>query len=329
MDRVRCTSQDLRRLKDLGPRLHVALELDLSVITCSHNPREDYLTQVLAALKNQTLDQQRWEYLFIDNASADQLEARVDLSWQPNARHIREEKLGLTHARLRGIREAAGDILLFVDDDNVLDADYLGQVVRVAREWPRLGAWAGQTRPGFESEPPDWTRRYWSRLVIREFDSDRWSNQPSQADTMPCGAGMCVRKSVADYYADLHANGQRNIIMDRAGDSLVSGGDSDLAICACDIGLGMGLFTSLRLTHLIPAGRLTEDYLARLLEGLAYSGIVLSSFRSSNGHPSGRKLSTSLADLARLLIRDRRERRFFRAVRSGEQKAVQFLNETR
>jgi glycosyltransferase involved in cell wall biosynthesis len=305
------------------------MNIAVSVITCSHNPLPDYLTLVLNALKRQTLDQRRWEYLLVDNSSADPLEGRVDLRWHSNARHIREEKLGLTHARLRGIREAAGNILVFVDDDNVLDADYLEQVVHVADEWPRLGAWGGQTRPGFESEPPAWTKQYWSRLVIREFDSDRWSNQPSQADTMPCGAGMCVRRSVADYYAELHANGQRNIVMDRVGDSLVSGGDSDLAICACDIGLGMGLFTALKLTHLIPASRLTEDYLARLLEGLAYSSIVLSSFRSSNGNSSGRKLSASLADMARLAIRDRRERRFFRAIRRGEEKAAEALTNGR
>ena len=300
---------------------------EISVITCSYDPRPDYLAQVVDALQKQTLDQSRWEYLLIDNSSQEPLETRVDLSWHSNARHIREGELGLTHARLRGIREAAGDILVFVDDDNVLDEDYLDEVVRVGRKWPRLGAWGGQTRPGFESEPPEWTRQYWSRLVIREFDSDRWSNQPSQADTMPCGAGMCVRKPVGVYYADLHASGQRNIIMDRSGDSLVSGGDSDLAICACDIGLGMGLFTSLKLTHLIPADRLTEDYLARLLEGLAYSSIVLNSFRSTNGR-DGRTVSTSLADIGRLLIRDRRGRRFFRAIRSGEQQAVRFLNQT-
>jgi glycosyltransferase involved in cell wall biosynthesis len=298
---------------------------EVSVITCSHNSRPDYFERVLDALKGQTLDQRRWEYLLIDNASADPLAARVDLSWHSNARHIREEELGLTYARLRGIREAGGDILVFVDDDNVLDADYLEQVVHVANEWPRLGAWGGQTRPGFDSEPPEWTKQYWSRLVIREFDSDRWSNQPSQADTMPCGAGMCVRKAVADYYADLHDNGQRTVIMDRAGNSLVSGGDSDLANCACDIGLGMGLFTALKLTHLIPAVRLTEDYLARLLEGLAYSSIVLNSFRPSNGYLPMRNLSTSLADLGRLALRDRRERRFFRAIRRGEARAAKVL----
>ncbi|MBC8029381.1 MAG: glycosyltransferase family 2 protein [Pyrinomonadaceae bacterium] len=298
---------------------------ELSVITCSHNPRPDYLRQVLDALKRQTLDQQHWEYLLIDNASDSPLESGVDLSWHPNARHVREEKLGLTHARLRGISESTGEVLVFVDDDNVLDADFLEQVARVADEWPRLGVWGGQTRAGFEEPPPDWTRQYWSRLALREFDQDRWSNLPTAHETMPNGAGLCVRKVVGEYYAEAHASGQREVLMDRVGNSLVSGGDSDIAICACDLGLGMGLFTSLKLTHLIPADRLTEEYLVRLVEGLAYSTLVLNSFRPSNGSTPPRNWATSAADFARLLIRDRRERRFFRAVRKGERKAAELL----
>lgn len=298
----------------------------LSVITCAHNPRADYLGRVIEALNAQTLEKHLWQYLLIDNASDDALADAIDLSWHPHASHIREEKLGLTHARLRGIGEATGEILVFVDDDNVLDSDYLEQADKIADKWPLLGAWAGQTRPGFETAPPDWTREYWERLVIREFDQDRWSNQPADDRAMPCGAGMCVRRTVAEHYGHLHATGRRKILLDRAGASLLSGGDSDLAICACDLGLGIGLFTSLRLTHLIPAARLTEDYLVSLVEGLACSSVLLSSFRSNNGGPSSPKLSTAAADVVRLLIRNRRERRFFRAVRSGERKAFELLS---
>src|SRR6266550_1021940 len=128
----------------------------ISVVTCSHNPRSDYLEQVIEALKSQTLDKQDWEYLLIDNASDEPLTQRVNLSWQPNARHVREEKLGLTHARLCGISEARGDILVFVDDDNVLDADYLQQALRIADEWSILGAFGGQVRASFEEMPADW-----------------------------------------------------------------------------------------------------------------------------------------------------------------------------
>jgi len=61
-------------------------------------------------------------------------------------------------------------------------------------------------------------------------------------------------------------------VLDRVGTSLLSAGDLDLAATACDIGLGNGLFTSLKLTHLVPRERLEENYLLRLTEAQALSG---------------------------------------------------------
>ena len=91
----------------------------LSVIICTHNPYEDYSRRVLKALDLQTLCKDHWELLLIDNASAEPLSEKNDLSWPPpNAWHVREEELGLTPARLRGIRETCADILVFVDDIN-------------------------------------------------------------------------------------------------------------------------------------------------------------------------------------------------------------------
>jgi glycosyltransferase involved in cell wall biosynthesis len=300
------------------------MSFEISVITCSHNPRPDYLKQVLDALKNQSLDQQRWEYLLIDNASAEPLASRVDLSWHPNARHISEEQLGLTHARLRGISESKGDVLVFVDDDNVLDADYLEQALRIATEWPMLGSWSGQSRPGFEAPPPEWTRRYWGNLVIRTLDEDVWSNLPTLPETMPCGAGLCLRRRVAAHYLQLHQTGQRPLILDRAGTSLMSAGDNDLAACACDINLGVGLFKALKLVHLIPSVRLQEEYLLRLVEGIACSGVVFRSFREKESHQH--RWQRRLADSLRMLLMDQRQRRFFRASKRGELLARRLLS---
>ena len=95
----------------------------IAVIICTHNPRPDYLTRVLDALKAQTLPKEEWELLLVDNASTERLAETWELSWHPRARQIREDELGLTPARLRGIRESGGDCLVFVDDDNVLTTD--------------------------------------------------------------------------------------------------------------------------------------------------------------------------------------------------------------
>src|SRR6185503_16873959 len=133
---------------------------------------------------------------------------------------VREEKLGLTPARLCSIREAKGELLVFVDDDNVLDHDFLANALKTSQEKTFLGSWSGQCRPGFDQQPPEWTRRYWGNLVIREFKNDVWSNLPRLAETMPCGAGLCVRRNVAEHYLHLHDSGKRSLQLDRTGSSL-------------------------------------------------------------------------------------------------------------
>ncbi len=247
----------------------------ITVVICTHNPRADYFAQCLDALRSQTLPATAWELIIVDNRSDELIGPGIDLGWHPAARIIREEVLGLTPARLRGIREANGALLVFVDDDNVLDPDYLAVAARLASERPFLGAWSGQCRPRFEAPPPAWTERYWGALCIRRFETESWSNQPRLADTMPAGAGLCVRREVAHRYRALHDGGCRRFQLDRTGTSLISGGDNDLAACACLLGLGVGLTPELKLDHLISKGRLEADYLARLIEGIAFSSVLL------------------------------------------------------
>jgi glycosyltransferase involved in cell wall biosynthesis len=254
---------------------------DLSVIICTHNPRPDYLRRVLDALKAQTLPKELWELLLIDNASRESLAQHWDLSWHPEARHVREDELGLTPARLRGIRESTGDNLVFVDDDNVLDTDYLAQAISIFEQWPMLGAiGAGVSKGEFEIPPPDWITPYLSGLVISELDRNYWSNYNDWSGvTVPFGAGMAVRRQVADDYAQKATKCSLRRLLDRTGPRMISGGDSDMALCAMDLGMGTGRFIPLRLTHLIPKSRLTEDYIIRVNAGIAESSEILSFIR--------------------------------------------------
>jgi glycosyltransferase involved in cell wall biosynthesis len=247
-----------------------------SVIICTHNPRPHYLRRVLEALRNQTLPLDQWELLLIDNASKEPLTSKSwDISWHPHARHIREEKVGLSSARLRGMREARSDLLVFVDDDNVLEVDYLSEVIRIEREWPRLGVWgSGATIPEFEVEPADNLREFLDMLALRDQNSAQWSNVIPCVGARPWGAGQCVRANVATAYRKYFENSSI-AINDRNGSTLSSGGDMEICFVACDIGLGVGIFPELKLTHLIPKERLNEDYLVRLAEGIGTSAAVL------------------------------------------------------
>jgi glycosyltransferase involved in cell wall biosynthesis len=245
----------------------------------------DYLGRVLSALRNQTLPQDQWELVVVDNASDEPLQGRVDLSWHSSARVIREEGLGLTPARLRGIRETIAQLLVFVDDDNVLDSEYLKAATEVAASFPQIGAFGGSIKGEFEAMPPDWMASYYEGLAVCELDRDYWSNVGGWSLATPYGAGLCVRRCVAEDYAKKVNNNALRRMLDRKGACLGAGGDGDLAWCAVDAGMGTGRFSALKLTHLIPKGRLTEEYIIRLYEGFAAADEILRKVRSS-GAPS-------------------------------------------
>ncbi|HEY1427715.1 MAG TPA: glycosyltransferase [Caulobacteraceae bacterium] len=295
----------------------------LTTIICTHNPHTEYFSRCLEALRAQTLAADQWELLVVDNLSDEPLAGRLDLAWKPSARIVREERLGLTPARLRGIAEATGEILVFVDDDNLLEPAYLELALRIAGERLYLGAWSGQCRPLFEEPPPPWSRRYWGNLCIRLFDEDAWSNLPRLPETMPAGAGLCVRRAVAQRYLQLHEAGARGVQLDRTGKSLVSGGDQDLAACACELGLGVGLISSLALDHIIPPARFQLDYLERLSEGINFSSTLLDAYW---GLPVRARTPVGRAvDLLRTLRQGEPHRRLLRAAYRGRDKAVRLL----
>jgi glycosyltransferase involved in cell wall biosynthesis len=297
---------------------------DLSILICAHNPRADYLGRVLDSLRAQTLDRNSWELLLIDNASKTPLAKTYDLSDFPLGRHISEPETGLTPARLRAVREAASDTLLFVDDDNVLEADYLAESLRIGREWPMLGAWGGQQFPEFEGGEPDaqWKRDLWTAKLER----DLWSNNYDRK-TAPVGAGVCVRKAVAVKYAGLARESGLRLNLDRKGDGLNAAGDIDLAYVACDMGLGLGRFRSLKLAHLIPAKRVSDEYLYKLCEGFGYSDTILAALRGV--YPS------KLCRFDRMVLFYKRMRRAGKpslqqaAREEGEARAMQVLDEVR
>jgi len=276
----RPVAQPLRPLRRIPAGVPAGEGLALSVILCTHNPRPDYFAQCLDALRQQTLPRDRWELLVIDNASAPALDAASCTAWHPNGRVVPEPRTGLTHARLRGFHEARSDLFVLVDDDNVLAPGFLAYALELSALWPVLGAWGGQCHPRWEVPPLEWTERYWHLLGIREFDADRWSSVFGNDQPVPIGAGMVVRRAVAEAYAHTLREQPARAALDRVGGKLTSCGDTDLALTSLDLGLGTGQFAALELDHLMPASRTDETYLKRLNFGIHYSATVLASFRT-------------------------------------------------
>lgn len=243
----------------------------VTVVLCTRNPRREVLARALAAIAAQTLPAAAWELVVVDNASDPPLELPPLDSGGIRCRCVVEPAIGLTAARIRGIHEATGDLVVFVDDDNLLDPDYLAEAAALAETRPDLGAFGGRISPEFAIDPPAWLAPFRSFLAIIDFDRDAWSQRTFPHDVLPCGAGMCIRRELAEAWARAVAADPCRMALGRTGDSLASAEDTDMALSCIDQGYATGRFTALHLTHVIPAGRLTLEYQLRLAHGLGLS----------------------------------------------------------
>jgi glycosyltransferase involved in cell wall biosynthesis len=248
----------------------------LSVIICTHNPRKDYLQSTLDSLKAQSLRPSEWELVIIDNASTKRVSDDWSIGWHPRGRHVREDRLGLTQARLRGIAETTESILVFIDDDNVLNQDYLNNVQIIAADNDSLGAFgAGELVPRFEVDPPRSILPRISMLALRSVVNANVSYDAKTTSCIPWGAGLCVRRTVAETYMRIVQMIRTTETLGRRGTALFCGEDDLFSFVATQMKLGFGIFPELKITHLIGAPRLTEQYFLRLIKDHAFSHGIL------------------------------------------------------
>ena len=254
-----------------------------SVVIPSHNPHLGRLREALHGLRIQSLAPELWETLLIDNASG-AFPAAADYgdSAPSNLRVLREARLGLTSARLTGIRAAQGAIIVFVDDDNILAPDYIAEAARLFARDGRLGAVGGKSLAVFESTPAPWQREFLPLLAVRDLGETELlakslrpagSAQKQYPLCAPIGAGMALRREAALAWAKEVERDPNRRGLDRAGLDLASGGDNDIVMTILEHGWSVGYFPSLSLNHMIPSARLGTRYLARLNRAIQCSWI--------------------------------------------------------
>ncbi|MDP2432811.1 MAG: glycosyltransferase [Pseudomonadota bacterium] len=133
------------------------MTLAYTVALCTHN-HADRLVRTLADLPRIRSPRENWELLIIDNASSDPTrEVLARHVWPQgwDTRIVREERLGIASARNRAIQEARGKYLIFIDDDETADPDWLCAYERLI-ETHAPDAFGGRIEVLFEDPRPAW-----------------------------------------------------------------------------------------------------------------------------------------------------------------------------
>ncbi len=127
-----------------------------SIIVCTFN-RVDTLKIMLESFFGQDgINEIAYELLVVDNNSRIETRAMADAFLaNPRCHYVFEGRQGLSFARNRGVREAKGEILAFLDDDVIVDRNWLENLQRCYLQ-TEADAVGGRVYLSFESEPPSW-----------------------------------------------------------------------------------------------------------------------------------------------------------------------------
>jgi len=248
----------------VGPSAAATIKVTVAIPTYN---RADFLRQTLAGIVAQHFPRDHFEVLVIDNNSRDHTRAVVAefASAYPAPRYLHETQQGLDHARNRAIREARGDIILFGDDDILVQPDWLAQmaVPLLADEGARrIGAVGGEVIPVFPDGLPDWVREWHAPLAFRS------DTGPLEAKHSPMGANLAFPKWV---FAEL---GPFHTALDRAAGNYFSGGDSEMIRRVRAGGFEVWFSPGAAVKHQMPASRTTFRYAARHAFDSARSRVI-------------------------------------------------------
>lgn len=244
----------------------------ISVVICCYNSASR-LPRTLEHLKAQRCPEVSWELILVDNRSTDNTADVAQNVWGQGPaplKIVREEKQGLSFARLAGLHAATGEIIALVDDDNWLPPSWLQSVHQLFSEHPDVTIAGGPIDAVCAIDPPSWFQSYCGNYVIVDLaENSQYMQRP-----LP-GAGLCLRRRA---WLSLIESGFQSLLTDRKGNSLSSGGDAELCYALMIQGHKVYYEKKLRISHFLEAHRLQWSYLLRLQRAFGQQSVILDAY---------------------------------------------------
>jgi glucosyl-dolichyl phosphate glucuronosyltransferase len=147
--------------------------MKITVVVCTHN-RSELLSKILDDLSAQVVPSAEFDVLIVDNHSIDNTRdvAEAYCSRYQNIHYLREERVGLSHARNLGLAHARGEYVAYTDDDCRIPSDWLKRVLIILEEKAPL-ALGGPYLPYYTTPKPQWFKDAYGTFF--------WGQYPSKA----------------------------------------------------------------------------------------------------------------------------------------------------
>jgi glycosyltransferase involved in cell wall biosynthesis len=257
----------------------------ISVIVCCYNS-VSRLEETLGHLVHQKFNkgQFQFEIIVVDNASKDhtfEFSNTFLSNYEIDFKVVKELNPGLSNARKKGYETAEYDYLLFCDDDNWLNENYIQTVFEILTENQQIGILGGLGEAVFEGIEPNWFQKLQNNFAVGKLvDTDKTLYPLNEV----YGAGFTVRREILKQIYSIHVN---NVLSDRKGNNLISGGDTEWCYLAKYMRYEIWCSHDLTFKHLMPNGRMNWEYLKKLYVGFGRTNIYTHAYKYVEVHGKG------------------------------------------
>ncbi len=231
----------------------------LTLLIPTYN-RSCELLRALRSVAAQSLDPALWECIVVDNASTDNTAEVVERFAQEHpALHIRrvyEPTAGVSHARNRGLQEATTELIASIDDDERINREFLAAYLRFFDTHPEAHVAGGKIIAEYPTGRPRWMSRWTERPIANPMDYGE-TIRPFPKGALPGGGNMAFRRAVALRYGF-------DTELGRIGKKLIGGEENDFFLRLREAGETLWYVPDAVMWHIIPAEKLTTEYLKRL-----------------------------------------------------------------
>lgn len=238
-----------------------------SFITCTYN-RDKYIGQTLQSVCDQKYPDNNYEIIVIDNNSTDNTasiceEFRAEYP-NKNFRYFKEMNQGLSFALNRGIKEAQGEYLIFVDDDETIIPEHLERLDNHLRTYPEAVLCGTPVIPVYEIPEPKWMSRFTQRLIGGYFDQGK-EVKILEAKNYPGTGHTIIKKELYERY------GNYNTELGRKGTSLIGAEDKDMFNRLKNNNIICYYLPDIPIYHHIPPNKMTDEFFHKLTYSIGKS----------------------------------------------------------
>ena len=234
----------------------------ITVAICTWN-RASLLAQTLTAMTELRVPEgTTWELIVVDNNSTDDTPATISgFAGRLPIRRVFEPTPGHCNARNRAIAEAAGEYLIWTDDDVLVEPSWLEAYVEGFRRHPSAAFFGGVINPWFPNDPPEWLRRGFDHVATAYAALDHGPEEvPLVSGRFPFGANMAFRTRDQRAFPYDPSLGRRP-------GGMLSGDESDVFRRMAAQGLTGWWVPGSKVRHYIPPDRQTIAYLTAYFRG--------------------------------------------------------------